>query len=277
MRKFLWRPLIVAVGVLTFGAYLGSGAWTGVLLPEPDQLVCKTVETRAGMLANCSMVEETTLWQRLTTEYTYHALGGRDGAGQVAEAGEGRESRTSPSNAPWWRRAITLVAPAAAQQPVNPQTSLAHAVRVAEQQTGGRARKAEMERESGIYVYEIRTVSKDRSAKVLVDPASGKVLRVDTPGFVSSIASVFDRDDQRKDQSALARLDASSMTLAGAIDAAEKETGGRAVKAAVKSQYGSTLFEVSVVKDWTMHRVVVDPATANVVTVPATGKRKDDD
>src|SRR5439155_17700849 len=155
--------------------------------------------------------------------------------------------------------------------------SLAQAVRVAEKQTGGRARKAEMERERGIDVYEIKTVSKDGSAKVLVDPASGNILRVVTPGFVSSITNVFDRDDQRKDQAAFAWLGTSSMTLASAIDAAQKETGGKAVKAALKSQYGSTLFEVSVVKDWTTQKVVVDPATAKVVTVRLEGKRKDDD
>jgi len=158
-----------------------------------------------------------------------------------------------------------------------PPTSLAQAVRVAEKQTGGRARKAEMERERGIDVYEIKTVSKDGSAKVLVDPASGNILRVVTPGFVSSIANVFDRDDQRKDQAAFARLEGSPMTLASAIDAAQKETGGRAVKGALKSQYGSTLFEVSVVKDWTTQKVLVDPATAKVVTVPPQGKRRDDD
>ena len=161
--------------------------------------------------------------------------------------------------------------------PQRPPTSLAQAVRVAEKQTGGRARKAEMERERGVDVYEIKTVSKDGSAKVLVDPASGNTLRVVTPGFVSSIANVFDRDDQRKDQAAFAWLGTSSMTLASAIDAAQKETGGKAVKAALKSQYGSTLFEVSVVKDWTTQKVVVDPATAKVVTVPLEGKRKDDD
>src|SRR5213078_2507214 len=135
--------------------------------------------------------------------------------------------------------------------PQQPPTSLAQAVRVAEKQTGGRARKAEMERERGVDVYEIKTVSKDGSAKVLVDPASGNIIRVHTPWFGSSIANMFDRDDQRKDEAALARLEASSMTLAGAIDAAHKETGGRAIKAALKSQYGSTLFEVGVVKDWT--------------------------
>ena len=170
--------------------------------------------------------------------------------------------------------ATTSIAQAPSQRP---PTSLAQAVRVAEKQTGGRARKAEMERERGVDVYEVKTVSKDGSAKVLVDPASGNILRVVTPGFVPSIANVFDRDDQRKDQAAFAWLGTSSMTLASAIDAAQKETGGKAVKAALKSQYGSTLFEVSVVKDWTMQKVLVDPATAKVVTVPPQGKRKDDD
>src|SRR5439155_6855945 len=92
----------------------------------------------------------------------------------------------------------------------------------------------------GIDVYEIKTVSKDGSAKVLVDPASGNILRVVTPGFVSSVANVFDRDDQRKDQAAFAQLEGSPMTLASAIDAAQKETGGRAGKRAQGAHYAST-------------------------------------
>ena len=179
-------------------------------------------------------------------------------------------------------RALTSVAPADAQPPATgagqpPQASLAQAVRVAEKETGGRARKAEMERERGVYVYEIETVSKDGSAEVHVDPASGRVLRVKRPWFGSSIANVFDRDDRRKDQAAFAQLEASPMTLVGAVEAAEKETGGRAVKATMKSRYASTLFEVSVVKDWVTHSVLLDPATGKVVTVPPRGKGKDDD
>jgi len=171
------------------------------------------------------------------------------------------------------------VAPAEAQQSRSgggpqPQTSLAQAIRVAERQTGGRARKAEMDREKGTYVYEIKTVSKDGSSKVHVDPASRSILRVQEPGFVSNI---FDRDDRRKDQAAFVQLEASPMTLASAVEAAEKETRGRAVKALVKSQYGSTLFEVAMVKDLITHSVLVDPATAKVVTLPPYGKRKDDD
>ena len=67
------------------------------------------------------------------------------------------------------------------------------------------------------------------------------------------------------------------MTLLGAIEAAEKATGGRAVKAGLRSHYGSALFEVKVVKDLATQKVLVDPATAKVVTVPSQGKRKDDD
>src|SRR5438034_5689950 len=157
-------------------------------------------------------------------------------------------------------RAPTIAAPPASGQTARPggisgpQTSLAQAVRVAEQQTGGRARKAEMERNRGTYVYEIKTVSKEKSVKVFVDPASGSVVRTVTPGVISSLSHVFDRKDQLKEQAALARLEASPMSLVSAIESAERESGGRAVEAALASLYGATPFEVKVVKDLTDHR-----------------------
>jgi uncharacterized membrane protein YkoI len=157
-------------------------------------------------------------------------------------------------------------------------SSLAQAIRVAEQETGGRARKAEMERERGVAAYEVKTVAKDKSAKVLVDPASGKVMRVAGRGFFDTIANIFDGEDAREDQAALAQLEASPMTLAAAIAAAERETGGRAVKASLKNQYGQTLFEVGVVKDLIPHKVVVDPVSGKVAAVAQRkGKDKDDD
>ena len=157
-------------------------------------------------------------------------------------------------------------------------SSLVQAIRVAEQETGGRARKAEMERERGVDAYEIKTVAKDKSAKVLIEPASGKVIRVEGPGFFDAIANLFDSDDLREDQAAFAQLEASPMTLVAAIAAAERETGGRAVKASLKSQYGQTLFEVGVVKDLISHKVVVDPASGKVAAVAQRkGKDKDDD
>jgi uncharacterized membrane protein YkoI len=151
------------------------------------------------------------------------------------------------------------------------QTSLVQAIRAAEQETGGRARKAEMERERGVDAYEIKTVSKDSSAKVLVDPASGKVTRVDKGGFFGGL---FDREDRREDAADLALLEASPMTFEAAVVAAERETGGRAVEASVESHYGQTLFEVGVVKDLALHKVTVDPTSGKVVTRE---KQEDDD
>ena len=77
MRRIPWRPLIVAVGVaaLMLGALLGTGTWATVFLTERGKLACETRETPAGKVLSCSTVEETTLWQRLTTKYTYYTPG----------------------------------------------------------------------------------------------------------------------------------------------------------------------------------------------------------
>jgi uncharacterized membrane protein YkoI len=129
-----------------------------------------------------------------------------------------------------------------------------------------------MEREQGVDAFEIKTVAKGKSATVLVDPASGKVLRVQGPGFLGSL---FDREDQREDQADLARLEASPMKLVDAIAAAERETGGRAVSASMRSHYGQTLFTISVVKELSLTKVLVDPASGKVVAAPPRHKSKD--
>src|SRR3989442_13422509 len=94
--------------------------------------------------------------------------------------------------------ATPSIAQGPAPQPVRPvggsgqaPTPLAHAVRVAEKQTGGRARKAETGREKGGYVYEIKTGSKDGAATVLGGPVFGDVPRGGTPGVIASIAKGF--------------------------------------------------------------------------------------
>jgi len=178
----------------------------------------------------------------------------RDAKMLLAQAGPDPPAAASPSTVP------------------GPRTSLSQAVGVAEQRTGGRAMRAEMDRERGGYLYEIRTVSKDKSAKVLIDPASGNV--VWESGFIGRVAAAFDWDDRRKEQALLAGLEASPMTLAGAIAAAEKETGGRAVKAGSADQYGSILFAVQLIKDAAMVRVHVDSASGKVILLP---HRRDDD
>ena len=83
MRRVFRFPVIVAVGVgvLMLGALLGSGTWANVFLTEPGELACLSVTTPTGKTASCSTVEETTLLQRLTKNYTYYAPGHRDSTG----------------------------------------------------------------------------------------------------------------------------------------------------------------------------------------------------
>jgi uncharacterized membrane protein YkoI len=202
-------------------------------------------------------------------------------ASAVIASGESKDAREMSAVL----AAKIVVAQAVPEQPAappgstvpGPRTSLAHAIGVAEKQTGGRATNAGMQRKRGNYLYAIKTLSKDKSAKVLVEPASGSVVRVDEPGFIARVTSVFDRDDEWQEQALLAGLEASPMTLAGAIAAAEKETGGRAVRAASADRYGTILFEVRLVKEATMLQVQVDSATGKVVTLPTHATRRDDD
>jgi len=205
-------------------------------------------------------------------------LGGA-GAGVLSSADGGNAREISLPGA------RTTLAQAVPEQPApppvttaaGPRTSLAQAVSAAEQRTGGRAVKAGVQQKRGNHVYSVRTLSKDKSARVLIDPASGNVVRVDEPGFIARVASVFDRDDQWKEQALITALEASSMPLAGAIAAAEKETGGRAIRAASVDLYGAILFEVSLIKEATALRVHVDSATGKVVTIPIPPTRPDDD
>lgn len=144
------------------------------------------------------------------------------------------------------------------------KTSVAQAIGAAEQQTGGRAMKIDVEKENGTYLYEIKTVSKDRVVQVFVDPASGQVVRTEDEGL---IAKVFDREDQEE----FAKLAASSTTLAAAVATAEQHTGGKAIEASFDNEDGTMLFEVEVAKDNAVHKVMIDTANGNVLKV-ATGE-----
>ena len=180
--------------------------------------------------------------------------------------------------------AATIIAQAAPQTPQAPDsgvtrssTTLAQAVRSAEQRTNGRAGKVELEREDGVYVYEVKTFSPEGTADVFVDLATGNVDRVQTRGFLARVGDAIDSEDRREDEALLKALEASSVTLSQAIDAAEADTGGKAVKAKLKDRYGSVFFEVALMVDGSKQRVEVDTATAKVVAVSKPKDRDGDD
>jgi uncharacterized membrane protein YkoI len=147
------------------------------------------------------------------------------------------------------------------------KTSLAQAVAAAEQHTGGRAARVGVEEDEGAYVYQVRTVTTDNVTDVFIDPASAKVLRADDEGFFDSI---FDWDHDED----LNALMASPTTLAMAITAAEQKVGGNAIEARLEDEDDALRFKVEVIKDATVHQVLVDGATGTVLTVSAA---EDDD
>ncbi len=148
------------------------------------------------------------------------------------------------------------------------KTSLVQAIDAAERHSGGRAMKIDVEEKNGAFLYEVKTASKDRITEIRVDPASGTVVGTDDEG---PIARIFDREDQDE----LARLAASPTTLAAAIVAAEKETGGTAIEAKADGDDGAMRYKVEVATDNAVRKVTIDGATGKVVKVAA--YRHDDD
>jgi uncharacterized membrane protein YkoI len=140
------------------------------------------------------------------------------------------------------------------------KTSAAEASATAEQQTGGRAMKIDIEKDNGAYLYEIKTMSQDKISEVFVDPDSGKVVRSDDKGL---FARFFDDEDREE----FAKVAAAPTTLAAAIATAEQHTGGKAIEARVDDDDDTVVFKIEVAKDNVVHKVMVDGATGKVLRV----------
>lgn len=151
------------------------------------------------------------------------------------------------------------------------KVSAAEAVTTAEQETGGRAVKLGIEDQNGTYLYEIQTATPDKVADAFIDPATGKVVRIEDKDL---IARVFEREDR----GAVAKLQDFPTTLATAITVAEKQTGGKTVEAEYGDEDDKAVFEIKVVRDSATQKVEIDAASGKVTKVSAakhdTGEKK---
>jgi uncharacterized membrane protein YkoI len=150
------------------------------------------------------------------------------------------------------------------------KTSPAQAIAAAEQKTGGRAVKFDVEKKKEVYAYEIKTLSADKVSKVFVDLGSGQVVQVDNEGML-------DRILDGKDKAKLDRLTAVPTTLSAGIATAEQQVaGGKAFEAGFDNEKGTLLLKVAVTKDNAVHHITIDAATGKVTTATA-GDEEDDD
>lgn len=65
------------------------------------------------------------------------------------------------------------------------------------------------------------------------------------------------------------------LTLADAIAAAERQTGGRAVEAKLEKEHGVVAFEVEVMKDRAFQKVVIDAKSGQIVKAGGAPDRGD--
>lgn len=140
------------------------------------------------------------------------------------------------------------------------KTSVSQAIATAENQTGGRAGRIEMEKRDGVYLYEIKLSRKGKVTEVLVDPASGKVLESRNEGF---FARLFDWDDHAEFE----RLATSPTTLSTAIAAAEKQGGGKAFEAETENEHDALVFEVKIAKGNEVRKVTVDARNGQIIEI----------
>lgn len=150
------------------------------------------------------------------------------------------------------------------------KTTLGQAVTVAEQRTTGRALSANAEKEKSGYVYEVKTLAKDKIAIVIVDPATGTIVRSGKEGLIDRI---FDQAEGRE----LQKFASSPITLPEAIGTAEQQTGGKAIEARYENEDGNPVLKVEVAKDSHVQKVKIDGTTGKAIEVSANENDEHDD
>lgn len=151
------------------------------------------------------------------------------------------------------------------------KTSVVQAIKIAEQETGGRAFEIGLENEKDAPLYEIRTVSKDKLTEITVDPETGTIVKVDNRGLIDKLFDWYDLDS-------IENLPASSPSLAEVVAVAEQNVGGAAIEADLDDDEENVpTFKVEVVKDNTVQKVLIDATTGTVLAIVTTDDDKDED
>jgi len=142
---------------------------------------------------------------------------------------------------------------------------LSEAIALAERASGGKVAKIEIDREEGAFAYEVKTLGSGGKVQLLVDAATGKVLRNDR------------KDASGKERTTATRLASAKTTLRQAVESAERQGAGKAIAAGFEEEsgHGGAVFEVDVARDDAVQRLWVDAASGKVVDT-ASGEKAHD-
>jgi len=142
---------------------------------------------------------------------------------------------------------------------------LSEAIALAERASGGKVAKIEIDREEGAVAYEVKTLGSEGKVRLLLDAATGKVLRNER------------KDASGKERKTAMRLASAKTTLGQAVQAAEQKGAGKAIVANFEEEsgHGGAVFEVDVARGDAVQRVWVDAASGKVVDT-ASGEKEHD-
>ena len=139
------------------------------------------------------------------------------------------------------------------------KVALAAAIAAANKHTsGGAVVDASFDAGDGKPTYKVKTYQNSSVWEGIVDAASGQVTGVGK----TTPESELDQEDKAE----LAGLKQATTTLAQAVDTAEKQVGGKAFSAGLEETNGKIVFEVMVLKNGAVRKIVIDPKTGQILT-----------
>ena len=139
------------------------------------------------------------------------------------------------------------------------KVALATAIAAANKHTsGGVVVDASFDAGNGKPAYKVKTYLKSSVWEGIVDAATGQV----TGAGKTTPESELDQEDKAE----LAGLQQATTTLAQAVDTAEGQVAGKAISAGLEETNGKIVFEVMVLKNGSVRKIVIDPKTGQILT-----------
>ena len=139
------------------------------------------------------------------------------------------------------------------------KVALATAIAAANKHTsGGAVVDVSFDVGNGKPAYKVKTYQNSSVWEGIVDAASGQVTGVGK----TTPESELDQEDKAE----LAGLKQATTTLAQAVDTAEKQVVGKAISAGLEETNGKIVFEVMVLKNGSVRKIVIDPKTGQILT-----------
>jgi uncharacterized membrane protein YkoI len=122
--------------------------------------------------------------------------------------------------------------------------------------SGSRVIDTSFDAGNGKPVYKVKTYQSNSVWEGIVDAQSGQVVGVGT--------TTQDSQLDQEDKAELAGLQHATTTLAQAVGTAEKRGVGKAISAGLEETNGKIVYEVMIVKNSSIQKVVIDPKTGQI-------------